>query len=80
MQPVDECECKDILTVVGNFVQLALKIADVGLESITLPHLYGEDVMVVLLCLPMRGVLSEECLCYFLEVVERTRRQRVEPI
>ena len=70
LQPADECECKDIYTAVGNLGKLTLKIADVGLESITLPHLCGEYVMVVLLCLPTRGVLSEECLCYFLKVVE----------
>ena len=26
LHPTDECECKDILTAVGNFGQLALKV------------------------------------------------------
>ena len=29
LQPVDECECRDILTAVGDFGELALEEADV---------------------------------------------------
>jgi len=59
---------------------LTLKVADVGLEVITLSHLDGEEVMVVLLGLSARGVLSEERFCYHLKILERAGSQRVEPI
>ena len=29
LQPTDECECRDILTVVGDFDKLALEEVDV---------------------------------------------------
>ena len=51
---------QSILITVGNFGKLALKVADVRLETVTLPHLDGEEVIVVLLGLPTRSVLSEE--------------------
>ena len=59
MQPTDECECREILTAVENFSQLVLKVADIELEAITLPHFDGEEVVVVLVGFPMGGVLSE---------------------
>ena len=59
--------------------QLALEVTNVGLEAIILPHFDGEKVVVVL-GFPARGVLSEEHFVYLLEVVERARRQRIEPI
>ena len=80
MQPANECVCTDILSAIGNLDKLALEVTDVGLESITLPHLNEEEMMVILLGLPTRGVLSEKCFGYLLEVVERMKRQRVEPI
>jgi len=80
LQSAGECECKDILTAVGNLGKLALEVADVGFEAITLPHLNEEKVMVVLLGLSLRGVLSEKYFGYLLEVVEGTSQQRVEPI
>jgi len=61
MHSTDERECIYILTAVGNFGQLALKVADVGLEAVTLPYFDREKVVVVLLGLPARGILSEEC-------------------
>ena len=36
--------------------------------------------MAVLFCLMVGGILSEERLGYLLEIVERARQQRVEPI
>jgi len=55
MQPTDECEYRDIFITVGNLDKVALEVADVGYEVITLPHLDREGVMVVLLGLPARG-------------------------
>jgi len=57
LQPVDECTCRDILTTVEDLSQLALEEVDVRFEAITLSHLGGEEVMIVLLDLPARGVL-----------------------
>jgi len=71
LQPADECECRGILTAAGNFSQLALELNDVGLEVVTLPHFYVEDVVVVILGFLTRGVLGGECFDYLLEVVER---------
>ena len=45
-----------------------------------MPHLNGEEMMVVILTLLAGGVLSEEHLGYLLEIVERVRWQKVEPI
>ena len=39
----------DILITVGDLDRLALKVADVGFEAVALPHLDGEEMMVVLL-------------------------------
>ena len=80
LQPLDECECKDILIAVGNLGKLVLQVADVELEAITLPYLKGEEVMVVFLQLSARGVLSEECFDYLLELVEGMGRHKVELI
>ena len=35
----DEYECRDILSAFENFDQLALEIADIGLEVVALPAL-----------------------------------------
>ena len=43
----DECECRYLLTTVGEFGQLALEEVDVGLEAVSGPHLDKEEVMVV---------------------------------
>ena len=45
-----------------------------------MPHLYGEEMIIVLLGFLARGILSEERLGYLHKIVERVRRQRVEPI
>ena len=47
MQLADECECRDVLTAVGNLDQLALDVPDVGLEAVTLPYFDGEKMVVV---------------------------------
>jgi len=60
LQAAEECKGRDILIAIGNFGQLALKIAYIGLEDVAMPHFNGEKVVVVLLGLPTRGVLSEE--------------------
>ena len=67
----DECECKDVLTEVENFGQLALEVSEVGLEAVALPHFDGKKVVVVLFGLPARGILSEKCFGYLLESMER---------
>ena len=75
LQPADECECRDIFTAVENFSQLALKVDDVGLEAITLPHFDGEKVVVILLDLLTGGILSEECLSYLFKIAECSDRE-----
>jgi len=59
LQTDDECECKDVLTAVGDLGQLTLKVADVQFEAVVLPHLDGEKVVVVPLSLRARCVLAE---------------------
>ena len=76
----DECECRDILTTVGNFNQLALKVADIGLKDVALTYFGGEKVVVVLLGLLARGILSEEHISYLLKIVERMWGKRIELI
>jgi len=80
MQIIDECECKCILTAVGNLGKLALKVVDIGLEVVIMPHLDGEEVMVVLIGFSAGGVLGEKCLNHFLKIAERMRQQGVEPV
>jgi len=80
LQPADECDCKDVLTAVGDLGQLALEVANVRFKVVTLPHLDGEKVVVVPLSLPARCELGEEIFGHLFEVVERTWRQEVEPI
>ena len=69
MQPTDECECRDVLTAVGDLGQLALDVVDVGFEVVVLPFLDSKKVIVVLLSLLTRCVLGEKCFGH-LEVVE----------
>jgi len=59
LQPADECECTNILTTVANLSKSALEVVDVGLKTITMPYLNGEELIVVLLGLPVRGVYIE---------------------
>jgi len=49
LQPADECKCRGILTAVGNFGQLALKVANVKLETVALSNFDSEKVVTVLL-------------------------------
>jgi len=51
LQPTNECECRDILTVMGYLVPLALEVADVRFEAIALSHFDGEKVVVFSLSL-----------------------------
>ena len=60
--------------------ELVLKVADVRLQAIILPHFNREEVVVVLLGFLVRSILGEERLSYLLVTVERTRWQGVEPI
>jgi len=71
LQPVNECECRDILTAVGDLSQLVLQVADVGFEAISLPHHDIEKVVIVPLTLLARCVLGEERFGYLLEVAKR---------
>ena len=59
---------RDIITV-RNLSELTLKEVDVQLEAVNLPHLDGEEVMVVLLGLPAGEVLSEKRFDDLLEAV-----------
>ena len=58
------------LIALGNFGQLALKVTNVGLEIITLPHFNKEEAVVILLGLSAGGILVEKCLGYLLETME----------
>jgi len=80
LQPTNERECRDVLTVVGDFGELVLEESDVWFKIVALPHLDGEEMMVVLLGHLARDVLSEKHFGYLLEVAERAKRQRVKPI
>ena len=53
LQSADEHECRCIFIVVENFGKLALEVADVGFEIVTMPHFDGEEVVIVLLGLPV---------------------------
>ena len=44
MQSTDERKCRYIFNTVGNFGLLALEVADVGLEIVTLSHFDGKEV------------------------------------
>ena len=70
LQLADECECRDVLTAVGDLSQLALEVADVGFEVVALPHLDSEKIVVVRLRIPMSCVLGEKRFRH-LEVAER---------
>ena len=74
MQPANECGCKDIL-IIGGIYSVGLEITDVRLEAVILLYFDGENVVIVLLSLPARGVLSEERFVYFHEIVDRMLRQ-----
>ena len=49
LQPADECERRDLFTAIRDFGKLALKDVDVRFETVSLPHLDEEEVMVILL-------------------------------
>ena len=71
LQPANECKCRNIHAIVGDFGQLALKLADVRFEVVTLPHPDGKKMMVIPLTLQVRCVLGEEHFGYLLEVLKR---------
>jgi len=71
LQPADEYECRDVLTAVGDLVQLALEVVDVGFEVVTMPHFDSEKVVVVPLSLLARCILAEECFGHLLKVAKR---------
>ena len=48
LQPADERECRDIFTVIGNFGELVLKVADVRVEAAILSYFDGEEVVILL--------------------------------
>jgi len=52
MQSTDKRECRDIFTAVENLGELVLKITDVQLEVVALPHFDGEKVVVILYGFP----------------------------
>jgi len=79
-QSADECESDNIFIVVVHFVQQTLKEADVRIEVVGEPHFDRKEVMAVLLKFLAGGVLREEQAGEILEVVDRSRWKRVEPI
>ena len=79
LQPVSDCECKDVLTAVRDLGQLALKVADVGFEAVALPHHDGEKTVIVPLSLSARCVLSEKLFGHFFKVVKVGNRTNLRP-
>jgi len=59
---------------------LVLKETDLLFDTVALPHLHGEEVMVIPFGLLTRGILSEERFGHLLEVAEEAGWQRIEPI
>jgi len=51
-----------------------LKIVDVQLETIFLPHLDEEEMMAISLGLLVRGVLNEEGLDHLHKIMDKARR------
>jgi len=74
MSIVDERECIDVLTAIGDLDLLAMEVSNVGLEAVTLSHLNGEKMVIVPLGFPASWVLGEERFCHLFEVVEGIRR------
>lgn len=70
LQPANECGIGDVLTTVVYFGHMALKIADVVLEALALPHVDGQEVVDVPLELIARGVLSVKRPADFLKVMK----------
>ena len=73
MQSADERKCRDIFITVGNLGELVLKVANVRLEVVALSHFDSEEVVIILLDLPVGGILGEKRFGYLLEIVERTQ-------
>jgi len=71
LHPIDECECRYVLTAVGDLDQLALVVVDVRFEAFALHHLDGEETVVVPLSFQARCVLGEERFRRLFKVVER---------
>jgi len=71
LQLADKRECRDVLSAVGNFGQLALKVANIRFEATTLPHIDGEKMVVPLLSLLARCVLGEEYFGHLLVLAQR---------
>ena len=49
LQSIDERECRYIFTTDGNHDEQILEVADIRLEAVALPHVDGEEVVVILL-------------------------------
>ena len=58
---------------------MALEKVDVRLETVSLPHLNGEE-MIISLGFLTRDVLGKECLGHLREIVERAQWQGIEPV
>ena len=61
---------RDVITIVINQCHLAMEITDVSLQGLSLLHLDGKEVVVVLVLMP-RGILVEESVADFLKAPER---------
>ena len=80
LQSSNECGCSDIITTVINQYHLALKITDVPLKGLSLLHLDGEEVVVIILKLISRDILVEEGVDDLFKTPERPRWEEVEPV
>ena len=58
LQPADERKRRDFFTTIGDFGYLNLEKIDVRLETVSLPHLDGEEMMAISLGFLARGILG----------------------
>ena len=63
LQSTEECECRYLLTTVGDLGEMVLEEVYVGLKVISRPYFYGEKVVTTPLGFLASGILCKECLC-----------------
>ena len=80
LQSSSKCGYSDVITTVINQRHLGMEIADVTLQGLSLLHLDGEEVVVVLLEFLSRGILVEKGIADFLEAPKRPQWKGVEPV
>jgi len=80
LQPTDECNGSHVVIAIIHQGYMALETIDVMFEALSSLHLDHEEVIDVLLELPLGGILVIEGLLYLFETLERVPQEIVEPI